>query len=231
MKQQTVNQNRRRVLLGTAAGAAVVGAWHKPMINAVVLPAHAGMSEEVVVVVMEDPLGIDLDTIFIDLNRDDDRLLGEINRGFNPLDLFIDSAHAGIGVPGSQSDLKVTYLGDGMFDYEHVNRSGREKRSGVVELGAIVEVDLEEGGCSNNTPQQHSVEVLTADADGVTLRITGEPQDNNGNSNGERNGNEQGDVTYFLEPGDATLEIDGCLIHSNGDGNGNNGDANGQAPF
>lgn len=39
-----VNLARRKALLGTAGGAAAVAAWHKPIINAVVLPTHAQMT-------------------------------------------------------------------------------------------------------------------------------------------------------------------------------------------
>ena len=39
-----VDKNRRRTLLGVAGGAAALGVWHKPVINAVTLPAHAQMS-------------------------------------------------------------------------------------------------------------------------------------------------------------------------------------------
>ena len=41
---QQHNQNRRKLVLGSLGGAAAVGAWQTPVINAVFLPAHAQTS-------------------------------------------------------------------------------------------------------------------------------------------------------------------------------------------
>jgi len=39
-----VDNAKRKILLSTAAGAAVAGVWHKPIVNAMILPAHAQTS-------------------------------------------------------------------------------------------------------------------------------------------------------------------------------------------
>jgi len=186
---EEVNANRRRAIVGAATGAAVAGVWHKPIVNAVVSPAHAQMSES------EDEFGIEEGTTFISLDNDEELQ----SSSFNPLDLLIDPAYAGDGDPGGDGDVKVTYLGDGEFDYEHVNRNENVKRTGVVAVGAVQAVDVIED-CrrrSSGEPGAHNVEVLSADASGVTLRITA-------TSGGS--GSAPGNTVYFLEPGDALIE-------------------------
>lgn len=42
--QQTIDAGRRKTMIGAAVTGAALGAWHKPVIEAVILPAHAQTS-------------------------------------------------------------------------------------------------------------------------------------------------------------------------------------------
>jgi len=50
MSQQnnSIDKSRRNSIRGALGGVAVVSVWHKPVVNSLVLPAHAQMSPEVV---------------------------------------------------------------------------------------------------------------------------------------------------------------------------------------
>ena len=204
-----VDGTRRSALLGLASGATALSVWHKPVINAVVTPAHAQtteMEEEM----EEDALGIDPGTTFIFLS-DDLLQNGDLPAKTEPnlLDMFINTAHAGI-VENSEGpirvirdiDFKVTYGGDGNFDIEILFDGGSLKYSENITLGEVTEIEAAElESCFEDFKwPMTSVEITAASTAAVELTLR------------QSDGNDP----YTLLPGDATLELDCFVNNSNG---------------
>ena len=191
-----VNNGRRKALVAGVAGAAAGAAWHKPMINSVVTPAHAqtttGMDDD-------DSSGDDMmladgDTFVLDPP------LTSNNSPFNPLSLIINNANAGdIGTPARESLMKLTYVAaTESFDYEQVNRNGNQKRvaSGLTE-GVEVTTTVIESCRDRDTT--HYVTIADIAEAGITLLLRAVDNDNSDNF---------GDNTFFLEPGDYPVETE-----------------------
>jgi len=93
MSDRKTNKHRRKILqkAGVAGGAAAVTAWTKPSLNAIVSPAHAQMSEEVMVM----PLGGQTSTSpDIVLNNSSKQSIAS-----KALNTLVPKAHAGADGP------------------------------------------------------------------------------------------------------------------------------------
>lgn len=82
---QIQSKNRRSLLLSSAGSAALLTAWHEPMIKSIVLPAHAVMSSRGLA--QEFYYGEDLTAEVASLRK----------RNFSPLDLVVQPAMATVG--------------------------------------------------------------------------------------------------------------------------------------
>ncbi|MEM7358854.1 MAG: hypothetical protein AAF431_07150 [Pseudomonadota bacterium] len=117
-----VNLSRRKALLGTATGAAAVAAWHKPLVNAVVLPAHAQMTTMNNLQFFGTNVGASPTT----------------KNGSSPLDLIITPAVAGMMVEQTytieviQTDTEGQTFEIGVF--EEMDRDG----FGGVDIAQVV---------------------------------------------------------------------------------------------
>ena len=203
-----VDGTRRSALLGLASGATALSVWHKPVINAVVTPAHA-QTTEVEGEMEEDVLGIDPGSTFIFLPEDIIQN-GEMPAKNEPnlLDMFINTAHAGVMQDSERpirlvedTEFKVTYGGDGNFDIEILFQNGFLKYSENITLGEVTEIeagDLESCFEDFKWPIT-SVEITAASTAAVELNL----RVNDGLSQ------------YTLLPGDAILELDCFVDNSN----------------
>jgi len=172
MKQRNnkINQARRKAVTLTAASAVVGTAWHKPLIDSVVLPAHAQTSTGGVT---DD--GISQGQVFFLEGADDNRNRAET--AFNPLNLLVEEAVAGGRQPGRNSWVRMVSMGGGEFSYEQLNRNTSVRREGTAVIGDIASMDIVEdcrvnndNGNDNNNAA-HFVEIIDADSDGVSISI------------------------------------------------------------
>jgi len=196
VNKSAVNKSRRHAV--TAAGvAAASAAWHKPIINSVMLPAHAQTSDA-----MSSSDLSDGDTFVLNPGVTSN---GNTENS-NLLDLLVSEAHAGGNTPGRGSLMKLTYdAPSDSFDYEQANRNRSIKRiaSGLEEgVGQDATTDVECGGGDNQASIPiHTITIQDITPAGVVLRIDAriDPDSDGGVDN-------RGSNTFLLEPGDYDVE-------------------------
>lgn len=121
-KHEMVNHSRRTALFGALGGATLATVWQKPVINAVMLPAHAQTSPETIV--------------FFVLQDNTNSVTQSPNR-FSPLDMFIEPAQAGQNGEffNLNVDAKAVSMGDGQWQVDVRNNQGSLNRTGLLQEG------------------------------------------------------------------------------------------------
>ena len=156
-----VDQKRRIAVLGAVGGASTLAVWHKPIVDAVLLPAHAQMSETVMFFTSE--------------------LSQPMTSNTSPLDFVISSANAGDEVATqSQYEVELIQTAPGVDSYdcgvferifqESVN-IGEALYRGTISEASGGTLGLVDGGC-NLKLGSIDVNIDSISADLVELTFT-----------------------------------------------------------
>ncbi len=159
--KKTVNTNRRKTLVGAIGVAGVATVWKTPLINSVILPAHAQTSAATTnffgAAVSASP------TVKIERS---------------PLDLLMQPAYAGEIIPGEYTiTVEQTTLGGDTFDigvFERQNRRGFDTAEvvyrGQATTGAGGDLAVEGNPCELKV-QPLAVEIGDVNADSIVLNF------------------------------------------------------------
>lgn len=158
------NLTRRKALIGGTAGVAAATAWHTPILNSVVLPAHAQTSTA---------------NFFSSTTL--------ITQNSSPWDLLLPTANAGEGSGlGVEYTVAVSRVGEPGGLYEvgvHSRTSGIPMESqiyetievvykGVVSLGATDTLDVDQNPCTVKL-RSFEVEVEADNGDSLDIMLVG----------------------------------------------------------
>lgn len=203
-----IDESKRKVLIGAATGAALVGAWQKPVVDAVISPAHAMMS----VASDGDPTDGEEEQLTYFFEGDDLNGNGQdtSRRSDSLLDLLIKPAYAGAeqGPFNWPAPAKAMPMGDGEWRVEVRSQDRALTRAGTLNedstSGALVPFEGLTGRCDNFDEAGNMVATIQSvtDAEMVILLETA----------GER-----GDAVVTLPVGDGEFDTlnNFCIRNSN----------------
>lgn len=132
--EHETNVGRRKILktAGSAGAVAGVAAWHKPVLNAVMTPAHAQTSDPVMMVTPISGAGSSSNNPFMVSNESG----GLNNIAEKALETVFPSAHAGED-PSGDFSLSCNAFSFDSIDYRHcvtLNFPDGDDRDGMVEV-------------------------------------------------------------------------------------------------
>jgi len=165
--QGHVNINRRRAVLGTATGAAAA-VWHKPIINAIAIPAHAQTSVAAVTTVAPTTASFFGASV----------TAGGIVNNSSPLDFLIAPAMAGgnvYTVSATQTDTEGKVFDIGVFEeFPYGGQEGIETVQVVygdsVTMGETKILSVRENPCEVRL-KDFNVEIVEVNADSIVLNF------------------------------------------------------------
>ncbi|MGH1540253.1 MAG: hypothetical protein ACRBHB_07510 [Arenicella sp.] len=121
--EKTTNQSRRKILTGSAiAGVSAAAIWHKPILQSVVLPAHAQTSV-VSPALPASFFGANVTAQVVDNHEP-----------FSPLDLFIGPVHAGRPTRIPSFNLQATLVGTDSYAITLINQNLTTIRQGTLNV-------------------------------------------------------------------------------------------------
>lgn len=161
-KPDKIVVSRRRALLGAAGISAAAAAWHKPIVNAVLLPAHAQTSDVAAVTTAAPTVAFFAAS-----------LTPVITKNSSPLDMLIAPAMAGVAprrqftVAAQQTDTEGQ-----VFDVQLLQEFEFGGEQGIDTADVLFEGSLTLGSSSNLPPRTAcEVEIKSLEVELVEVNI------------------------------------------------------------
>lgn len=166
-----LNLTRRKALIGGTVGVATVTAWHKPMLDAVLLPAHAQTS---IAEVAEAGFFGSASTSSNVMNS-------------SPWDILLEPAYAGnapdvgtvftvvvarVGEPGGMYEVGVHTKRSGVEGQNDIYESIEVVYNGTLSLGEAGNLDVDQNPCSVKL-RNFEVEVEADNGDSIDITFVG----------------------------------------------------------
>lgn len=137
---QSPDKSRRKAIIGTITGVTAATVWAKPIVDTVILPAHAATTDDT-------DSGSEGDLITSYYSAGGGGQNGAVDSNFSPLDIIVPPAHAGKGGGvTSFGPAKATSLGGGNWRVDIRNNANSLTRGGTLnEGGSLAQLQPYEG--------------------------------------------------------------------------------------